>query len=239
MIRVLIAEDQEIVRRGLTSLLSTQPDIEVVGGVGDGQQAIDAIAKLEAKQQRPDVVLMDIKMPKVDGVTATKTIVEKFPDTRIVILTTFEDSRFISEALSYGAKGYLLKDTPLEELARVIRSIASGYTQFGPGILEKLVSTERAVAIGWASQGENASDLEELPPGFVSLTPKEKEVLCLIAQGLNNKEIAAALFVSEGTVRNHISHILGRLNVRDRTQAAIVAHPFLDYLAPEQAKASL
>lgn len=239
MIRVLIAEDQEIVRRGLTSLLSTQPDIEVVGGVGDGQQAIDAIAKLEAKQQRPDVVLMDIKMPKVDGVTATKTIVEKFPDTRIVILTTFEDSRFISEALSYGAKGYLLKDTPLEELARVIRSIASGYTQFGPGILEKLVSTERAVAIGWASQGENASDLEELPPGFVSLTPKEKEVLCLIAQGLNNKEIAAALFVSEGTVRNHISHILGRLNVRDRTQAAIVAHPFLDYLAPEQAEASL
>lgn len=234
MIRVLIAEDQEIVRRGLKSLLTTQPDIEVVGEVENGQQAIDLIAALAAKQQQPDVVLMDIKMPGVDGVTATKTVMEKFSDIKIIILTTFEDSQFIAEALSYGAKGYLLKDTPLEELARVIRSIASGYTQFGPGILEKLVSADRPVSIGQAAETETAPAPKELPPGFVSLTPKEKEVLYLIAQGSNNKEIAAALFVSEGTVRNHISHILGRLNVRDRTQAAIIANPFLIYLAPEQ-----
>lgn len=232
MIRVLIAEDQEIVRRGLKSLLTTQPDIEIIGEAEDGQQAIDLIAELETKQQQPDVVLMDIKMPKVDGVTATKTIMEKFLETKIIILTTFEDSQFISQALSYGAKGYLLKDTPLEELARVIRSIASGYTQFGPGILEKLVSANQSVSIGQPS-GEKAAPEKELPPGFTSLTPKEKDVLHLIAQGSNNKEIAATLFMSEGTVRNHISHILGRLNVRDRTQAAIISHPFLAYLAPE------
>ena len=233
MIRILIAEDQEIVRRGLKSLLTTQPDIEVVGEAEDGQQVVDLIAEFEAGQQQLDVVLMDIKMPGVDGVTATKTVMERFPDTKIVILTTFEDSQFIAKALSYGAKGYLLKDTPLEELARVIRSIASGYTQFGPGILEKLVSTDRPVVIGQSSE-EAVSAQKELPPGFISLTPKEKEVLYLIAQGSNNKEIAAALFVSEGTVRNHISHILGRLNVRDRTQAAILSSPFLAYLDPEQ-----
>ena len=233
-IRVLVAEDQEIVRRGLKSLLTTQPDIEVVGEAEDGQQAIDLIAELAAKPQQPDVILMDIKMPEVDGVTATKTIMARFPDTKIIILTTFEDSQFIAEALSYGAKGYLLKDTPLKELARVIRSIANGYTQFGPGILERLVSTDQPVSIEQPAPLEATPAQKDLPPEFISLTPKEKEVLCLIAQGSNNKEIAAALFVSEGTVRNHISHILGRLNVRDRTQAAIAAQPFLDYLASEQ-----
>ena len=166
---------------------------------------------------------------------ATKAIMEKFPDTKIIVLTTFEDSQFISEALSYGAKGYLLKDTPLEELTNVIRSISRGYTQFGPGILEKLVTTDRSGSTGQLSQVEAAPSQADLPTGFVSLTPKEKEVLGWIAQGANNKEIAAGLFVSEGTVRNHISHILGRLNVRDRTQAAIVARPFMAYLAPEQA----
>ena len=235
MIRILIAEDQEIVRRGLKILLATQPDVEVVGEAEDGQQAIDLIIELDTEQQRPDVVLMDIKMPGVDGVAATKIIMEKFPDTKIVVLTTFEDEEFIVEALSYGAKGYLLKDTPLEELVDVIRSIARGYNQFGPGILEKLVSTDRTGAIRKSPEAETAPTEAELPPGFVSLTPKEKEVLYLIAQGANNKEIAAALFVSEGTVRNHISHILGRLNVRDRTQAAIIANPFLAYLAPEEA----
>ena len=232
MIRVLIAEDQEIVRRGLRVLLATQPDVEVVGEAEDGQQAINLIVALEAEQQRPEVVLMDIKMPGVDGVAATKAIMEKFPDTKIIVLTTFEDSQFISEALSYGAKGYLLKDTPLEELTNVIRSISKGYTQFGPGILEKLVTTNQSGSMGQLSQAEAVP--ADLPTGFVSLTPKEKEVLGWIAQGANNKEIAAGLYVSEGTVRNHISHILGRLNVRDRTQAAIIARPFIAYLDPEQ-----
>ncbi len=235
MIRVLIAEDQEIVRRGLKVLLATQPDVEVVAEAEDGQQAVDLIVELNTEQQRPDVVLMDIKMPGMDGVAATKVIMERFPETKIVVLTTFEDNQFIAEALSYGAKGYLLKDTPLEELAGVIRSIAKGYTQFGPGILEKLVSADTSISIGQSSEALTEPSQADLPPGFSSLTPKEKEVLCLIAQGSNNKEIAAALYVSEGTVRNHISHILGRLNVRDRTQAAIIANPFMTYLAPEQA----
>ena len=223
MIHVFIAEDQEIVRRGLRILLATQPDITIVGEAENGQQAIDSIVALDRKRQRPDIVLMDVKMPVVDGVTATKLVMEQFPDIKIVVLATFEDNRFISEALGYGAKGYLLKDTPLEELTDVIRSIAKGYTQFGPGILEKVV-VDAAQSV----------PTPEPPPGFESLSPKEKEVLALIAQGANNKEIAAALFISEGTVRNHITHILGRLNLRDRTQAAICANTFMPYLQNNQ-----
>ncbi|MEM1253487.1 MAG: response regulator transcription factor [Cyanobacteria bacterium P01_H01_bin.21] len=218
MIRVLIAEDQEIVRRGLRLLLRTQADIEVVSEAENGQQAVDLIKTLTIEGQQPNVVLMDIKMPILDGVAATKILAEQFPDVKIVVLTTFEDSQFVSEALSYGAKGYLLKDTPLEELSDVIRSIAKGYTQFGPGILEKIVPNVQA------------SPPQEPPLEFESLSTKEKEVLALIVQGASNKEIAAALFISEGTVRNHVTHILGRLNVRDRTQAAVIANPFLGYL---------
>lgn len=233
MISVLIAEDQEIVRRGLRALLATQPDIEVIGEAADGQRAIDLIVALETEQQRPDVVLMDIKMPGIDGVAATRILMEKFPDIKVIILTTFEDNRFVTEALSYGAKGYLLKATPLEELVDVIRSIYKGYTQFGPGILEKAVATEQPAPI---ERFSTAKDLTHsvLPPGFDVLTLKEKEVLCLISQGANNKEIASALFISEGTVRNHISHILGRLSVRDRTQAALIANPFMIYLTGEK-----
>ncbi|MGB7249641.1 MAG: response regulator transcription factor [Phormidesmis sp.] len=223
MIRVLIAEDQEIVRRGLKLLLMTQSDIDIVGEAENGQQAIDLVIALDEEKQRPHVVLMDIKMPIVDGVAATKAVMEKFPDTKIVMLTTFEDNQFVSEALSYGAKGYLLKDTPLEELTDVIRSIAKGYTQFGPGILEKVV----------ADAVQTDSPCQEPPPEFMSLSAKEKEVLGLIAQGANNKEIAATLFISEGTVRNHVTHILGRLNVRDRTQAALIANTFMAHLKNE------
>ncbi|MGB7085111.1 MAG: response regulator transcription factor, partial [Phormidesmis sp.] len=164
MIRVLIAEDQEIVRRGLKLLLMTQSDIDIVGEAENGQQAIDLVIALDEEKQRPHVVLMDIKMPIVDGVAATKAVMEKFPDTKIVMLTTFEDNQFVSEALSYGAKGYLLKDTPLEELTDVIRSIAKGYTQFGPGILEKVV----------ADAVQTDSPFQEPPPEFMSLSAKEK-----------------------------------------------------------------
>ncbi|MGC1306574.1 MAG: response regulator transcription factor [Phormidesmis sp.] len=229
MIRVLIAEDQEIVRRGLRLLLATQPDIEIAGEAENGQEAIDLIVELNLLDQRPDVVLMDIKMPVMGGVAATKALMNQFPETKIIVLTTFEDNEFVSEALSYGAKGYLLKDTPLEELTDVIRSIAKGYTQFGPGILEKIVAN-KSIQPAQASPALPTT----LPPGFESLTAKEKEVLGLIAQGSNNKEIAAALYVSEGTVRNHISHILGRLNVRDRTQAAIISNAFIPYLTGDE-----
>ena len=224
MVRVLLAEDQEIVRRGLKLLLTTQPDMEIVGEAEDGQQAIGLIYALDKEQRCPEIVLMDIKMPNLNGVEATKRIMETFSGIKIIVLTTFEDNEYVSEALSYGAKGYLLKDTPLKELADAIRSIHKGYTQFGPGIVEKAVASRPA-------EPDPAPSV--LPPGFESLTSKEKEVLNLVAQGSNNKEIAAKLYMSEGTVRNHISHILGRLNVRDRTQAAIIASAHIPYLTAE------
>ncbi|MGJ3248696.1 MAG: response regulator transcription factor [Elainellaceae cyanobacterium] len=227
MIRILLVEDQEIVRRGLRLLLDTQTDMDIVGEAEQGQHAIDQMSDLEAQERSPDIVLMDIKMPVMDGVAATQAIMQQFPKTKIVVLTTFEDNQFVAQALRYGAKGYLLKDTPLKELADVIRSIAKGYTQFGPGILEKIIDEQSALP---------AQPAQELPPGFESLTPKEKEVLRLVAQGANNKEIAASLFLSEGTARNHISNILGRLNLRDRTQAAIVANAFMTYLEDHSAK---
>ena len=224
MVRVLLAEDQEIVRRGLKLLLTTQPDMEIVGEAEDGQQAVDLIHALDKKQQCPEVVLMDIKMPNLNGVEATKHIMKTFSNIKIIVLTTFEDNEYVSEALGHGAKGYLLKDTPLKELADAIRSIHKGYTQFGPGIVEKAVLNQSPVP---------TPPLSGLPPGFETLTSKEKAVLTLVAQGSNNKEIAAKLYMSEGTVRNHISHILGRLNVRDRTQAAILAYYHIPYLTAD------
>lgn len=221
MIRVLLVEDQEIVRRGLKTLLETKPDLQVVGEADNGQRAIQVLETLHATSLPPDVVLMDIRMPVMDGVEATQLICEHFPGTKILVLTTFNDAQYVAQALRFGAKGYLLKDTPSEELAEAIRSIHKGYTQFGPGILEKMIT----------KVSEHQPDKpEELPPGLAELTAREREVLRMIAAGASNREIAQALFLSEGTVRNHISHILSRLNLRDRTQAAIVANTFLSSL---------
>ncbi|WP_427159791.1 response regulator transcription factor [Aliinostoc sp. HNIBRCY26] len=221
MIRVLIAEDQEIVRRGLKTLLTTKPDLQVVGEAENGQRAIQLIEGLQAQFLPPDVVLMDIRMPVMDGVEATKIICQQFPRTKILILTTFDDAKYVAEALRFGAKGYLLKDTPAEELAEAIRSIHKGYTQFGPGIVEKMMANVSVI---------ETDKPQELPPGMAELTAREKEILKMIAKGASNREIAQAVFLSEGTVRNHISNILARLNLRDRTQAAIVANSFMSWL---------
>ncbi len=220
MIRLLLVEDQQIVRRGLRTVLELEPEFEVVAEAGDGQQALLELANLHVGQRLPDVVLMDIRMPVMDGVTATQQICQQYPGIKILMLTTFDDAKYIAEALRFGAKGYLLKDTPPEELAEAIRSLHKGYTQFGPGILERLISRVSS----------NAPTEAEIPPGMAELTAREKEVLCLIAKGASNREIAQTLVLSEGTVRNHISHILTRLDLRDRTQAAIVANTFMDYL---------
>jgi DNA-binding NarL/FixJ family response regulator len=221
MIQILLVEDQEIVRRGLRTLLSSQPDLEVVGEAEQGQQALEVMERLRSQNTQPDIALMDIQMPVMDGVTATRLLTEQYPNTKIVVLTTFGDHQLVAQALRNGAKGYLLKDTPLAELAEVIRSIHRGYTQFGPGILEKIIADQTAVQLPTP---------QDLPPGFTDLTPREKEVLRLIAQGASNKEIASTLFLSDGTVRNHISNILRRLDLRDRTQAAIVANTFVEFL---------
>lgn len=220
MIRVLLVEDQEIVRRGLKTLLETKPDLQVVGEAANGQQAIEQLAAFEPTQF-PDVILMDIRMPVMNGVEATHLICQQFPDTKILVLTTFNDTRYVSEALRFGAKGYLLKDTPAEELAKAIQSIHQGYTQFGPGIVEKMIA-ESPVAKPEAPAA--------LPSGLADLTVRERDVLRLIVKGASNREIAQELHLSEGTVRNHISHILTRLNLRDRTQVAILASSYLSWL---------
>lgn len=230
MIRMLLVEDQEIVRRGLKTLLETKPDLKVVGEADNGQRAIEQLKALHTMSLPPDVVVMDIRMPVMDGVQATQLMCQQFPDTKILVLTTFNDSHYVAEALRFGAKGYLLKDTPAEELAKAIRSIHQGYTQFGPGIMEKMIAQVQA------SQPEKQ---QEPPPGLKELTAREREVLRMIADGASTKEIASALFLSEGTVRNHISHILARLDLRDRTQAAIVANTFSSWLEkPESSSAS-
>ncbi|KAB8329930.1 response regulator transcription factor [Scytonema tolypothrichoides VB-61278] len=225
MIQVLLVEDQEIVRRGLKTLLEIKPDFQVVGEASNGQQAIDLVKTLHTKSQPPDIILMDIRMPVMDGVTATQQLCQEFPGTKILVLTTFDDAKYVAQAIRFGAKGYLLKDTPSEELAEAIRSIHKGYTQFGPGILEKIAAS---------TPSNEPNQPQEPPPGFAELTPRERQVLKMIAAGSSNREIAQALFLSEGTVRNHISHILTRLNLRDRTQAAIVATTFVSWLENSQ-----
>ncbi|MGG6266833.1 response regulator transcription factor [Leptolyngbya sp. AN03gr2] len=215
MIRVMLVEDQEIVRRGLKTILETKPDLEIVAEAENGQRAIEQFKALQPDS--PDVVLMDVRMPVMDGVQATQQLCQQFPDAKILILTTFNDTNYVAEALRFGAKGYLLKDTPAEELAKAIRSIEQGYTQFGPGIVEKVIAQAQIQELS-------------IPPELDELTDRERDVLQLIATGANNREIAQALHLSEGTVRNHISHILDRLKVRDRTQAAIVANTYSTWL---------
>jgi len=220
MIRILLVEDRELIRSGLKALLQTQPDLQIVGQADNGQRAIEELEVLHTQFLPPDIVLMDIQMPIMDGVEATQHICQKYPQTKILILTTFNDTQYIAEAIRYGAKGYVLKDTPAAELIEAIHCIYKGYTQFGPGILEKMVAQVSAPK----------PNKLELPPGMTELTAREREVLLLIAKWSSNREIAGALFLSEGTVRNHITHILARLNLRDRTQAALVANSFLSWL---------
>lgn len=216
MIRVLLVDDQSLIRQGLKALLELEPDLQVVGEAENGQTAI---ARVETLQ--PNVVLMDVRMPIMDGVAATREIVQRFPGTKILMLTTFDDDEYIAQALRYGASGYLLKDTPSEELATAIRGVHKGYAQLGPGLMEKVMAKVSAPA---------PTTPIEPPSGWEELTPREREVLRSIARGASNREIAKTLHISEGTVKNHVTNILSRLNLRDRTQAAIFANSFLPQL---------
>ncbi|MEM9216623.1 MAG: response regulator transcription factor [Cyanobacteria bacterium P01_F01_bin.150] len=215
-IKVLLVDDQAIIRQGLKTLLELEPDLDIVGDGANGQIAVELVQTLN-----PDVVLMDIRMPVMDGVAATREIHRQFPTVKVLILTTFDDDDYVSEALRLGAIGYLLKDTPSEELANAIRAVYKGYAQFGPGIFQKVMSQMPAAT---------SAPVPELPPGVNDLTKRERQVLALIAKGASNKEIAQKLYISEGTVKNHVTNILGRLNVRDRTQAAILANSVLPFL---------
>ncbi|MEM8778435.1 MAG: response regulator transcription factor [Cyanobacteria bacterium P01_G01_bin.49] len=216
MIRILLVDDQIIIRQGIKSLLESQSDFEVVGDAENGKEAITQVEILQ-----PDVVLMDVRMPTMDGVVATRAICEQFADVKILILTTFDDDEYVSEAMKLGAKGYLLKDTPLASLANAIRSVYAGHTHLGPGLLKKIITS---------IPDATSSTPPSAPIEFAELTPREKDVLRLIALGANNREIAQSLFIAERTVKNHVTNILMRLNLRDRTQAAIFANSFLQFL---------
>ncbi|MGG6296879.1 response regulator [Leptolyngbya sp. AN02str] len=219
MIRVLIVDDQSLIRQGLKTLLELEPDLQILAEAEHGQEAIACVEALAKQNQLPDVILMDVRMPVMDGVAATGAIAQQFPQIKILVLTTFDDEAYVVAALQKGAVGYLLKDTPSEELAEAIRMVHKGYTQLSPGILPKLTA------------GLTAAVTQPQPPlALEQLTPREREVLKLIAQGASNREIAQALYISEGTVKNHVTNILGRLNLRDRTQAALFANTFLNQL---------
>jgi DNA-binding NarL/FixJ family response regulator len=213
MIRVLLVDDQAIIRQGLRPLLESQPDLAVVGGAISG---LDAIAQVQLVQ--PDVVLMDIRMPGMDGVAATRAICQLPNPPQILVLTTFDDEAYVQQAMQFGAKGYLLKDTPPDEIAIAIRAVHRGYTHLSPGLFEKNFGAR--------------SNPAPLPPQLAELTPREQQVLRLIADGSSNREIAIALSITEKTVKNHVTRILSGLGLRDRTQAAIFVNSLLDIWQP-------
>lgn len=214
MIRIVLVDDQAIIRHGLKSLLESQADFEIVGEAENGKRAIALVEELDHTSQPPDLILMDVRMPVMDGVSATKKLVDRFSSLSVLVLSTFDDDEYITKAMQFGAKGYLLKDTPLEDIANTIRAAGKGYTSLGPGLFQKFITQ---------SARSQPNNFQELPPALKSLSSREKEVLSLIAKGANNKEIAAELYISERTVKAHITSILNQLNLRDRTQAAILA----------------
>ncbi|MEO0518733.1 MAG: response regulator transcription factor [Cyanobacteria bacterium P01_A01_bin.116] len=209
MIRLLLADDQAIIRQGLKNLLELNNDFEVVGEANNGKVALEQAAAL-----RPDVVLMDLRMPVMDGIAATYEIVAKFPEIKVLVLTTFDEDDSVGKAIQAGAIGYLLKDTEPDALAQAVRAVSKGYTQLSPGLLSK--------AIAHAAAPAPSVQEVEAQAALDNLTSREKEVLSLISDGLSNREIATTLFLSENTVKNHVSSILSQLGLRDRTQAAIL-----------------
>ena len=208
-VRVLVVDDQALMRDGLASLLSLEHGITVVGTASNGEEAVKQVIALQ-----PDVVLMDVRMPVIDGVAATVQIRRDFSDTRILMLTTFDDDALVVAALEAGANGYLLKDLPTEDLAKTIRAANGGVYQLDHTIAAKLIAKR--------SPPPTVPPTSVMPP-IAELTEREREVLRLVSTGATNREIADVLFIGEATVKSHISNILGRLGLRDRTQAAIYA----------------
>lgn len=210
MIKVLIVDDQDILLQGLTMILEKEKNIHVVAGVKNGQEAVN-----KCKTDKVDVVLMDIRMPIMNGVDATKHIIEYNKNIKVIILTTFNDDEYIFDSLKYGASGYLLKDAMPKEISEAIYTVYNGGTLINPSVATKVMNRFKEI-----SKQELAHDtIQEVN----TLTSREKDICSLLAKGQNNKEISEELFLSQGTVKNHITNILSKLNLRDRTQLAIFA----------------
>jgi DNA-binding NarL/FixJ family response regulator len=211
VIRVVLADDQALIRGGLRSILESEPDITVVGEAGDGRQAIEACRRL-----RPDLVLMDVQMPELDGISAARQLLADplCGGLRVVILTTFDLDEYVRPALAAGVSGFLLKDTPAERLGDAVRTVAEGHALLAPTVTRRLIDTyvERP-----ALDAERAGMLS-------SLTPREDDVLRAMAEGLSNAEIAQRLYLAEGTVKTHVTRVLTKLGVRDRLQAVVFAY---------------
>jgi DNA-binding NarL/FixJ family response regulator len=216
MIRVLIAEDHALVRRGTAVLLTMEPDMEVVGQACDG---IEAVAM--AEQLRPDVVLMDLHMPRQNGVAATREITRTLPGTQVLVLTTLDDDESVFEAVRAGAHGYLLKDVTEQELLDTIRALRRGESRLTPQIARKVMDQFRLLAGAPKPQSENAA--KNVEPNVEALSDKEEEILQLITDGLSNRQIAAAMFLAEGTVKNYVSRIMEKLHANTRTALAVMS----------------
>jgi DNA-binding NarL/FixJ family response regulator len=208
-IRILLVDDQRLMREGLRILLELEPDLEIVGEAENGEAGLEAYAALE-----PDVVLMDVRMPGMDGVEATWRLRERWPGARVIILTTFDDDEYVFEGLRAGAQGYLLKDVSGHDLAEAVRTVSAGGALIEPSVARKVVAEFARVA-----PPARAADLGLPEP----LSEREQEILHLMAQGLSNREIAIRLSLAQGTVKNYVTTILQKLGVRDRTQAALRA----------------
>ena len=208
-IRVVVADDQGLVRAGLRSLLDSYEDITVVGEAADGRQALASVLR-----NRPDVVLMDIRMPVLDGIAATRELVSSGSPTRVLVLTTFDLDEYVFEALRAGASGFLLKDAPAEDLVSAIRLVARGDAVLAPGVTRRVIEE-------FARSPQPPDSAAE---GLADLTPREREVLELLARGLSNTQIAEHLIVGEATVKTHVANVLGKLGLRDRVQVVILAY---------------
>nr|MCW2729077.1 LuxR family transcriptional regulator [Aeromicrobium sp.] len=206
-IRIVVADDQDLVRTGFGMILGAEDDLEVVGEAGDG-----AVAVQQAVELRPDIVLMDVQMPRMDGIEATRRVVEQVPGCRVLILTTFDDDDYLFAALQAGASGFMLKNCPPADLVAAIRVVAQGHSLLAPQVTQRVIARSTVRARG------------PQPAGLAELTGRERDVLVAMGRGRSNSEIAGDLYVSEATVKSHVSRVLAKLDVRDRVQAVIVAH---------------